>query len=442
MTPTASPSSRPLQTRILLLLLLAYIFNFLDRQIVGILKIPIKTELGLTDTQLGLMGGIAFASVYSTLAIPIARYADRTGRARVIGVAVAVWSLFTAVCGLAGNFVQLFLARMGVGVGEAGGVAPSYALIAQHFEPKHRARALAIFSLGIPIGSALGLFFGGWIAEAIDWRTAFFAIGIAGLPVAWLIATKIPDAPDPASAATMADGGPGFMETIRDLARKPSFWLLSFGAAFGSVGGYGLGFWLPSYFSEALGLSLGNIGTYFGSIVLVGGMAGIFLGGVIADRLGAASPRAYALTPAIAFLLTAPAYAAAMASQSGVAAWLLFALAYAFSLAWLGPIVTAVQNLVEPARRATASASFLLINNLIGIGFGTFIFGFMGDLLRPAYGDQAMRYSILYGLGFYVLAALLCLIAARRLPHDTAVGRAAEASIDPEPRQDGATTTR
>jgi MFS family permease len=218
------------------------------------------------------------------------------------------------------------------------------------------------------------------------------------------------------------------METMRDLSAKRSFWLLSFGAAFASVGGYGLGFWLPSYFSEALGLSLGNIGTYFGSIVLVGGAAGIFLGGAIADRLGAASPRAYALTPAVAFLLTAPAYAAAMASQSGVAAWLLFALAYALSLAWLGPIVSAVQNLVEPARRATASASFLLINNLIGIGFGTFIFGFMGDLLRPTYGDQAMRYSILYGLGFYVLAALLCLLAARRLPRDTAEGRAAEAA--------------
>ncbi len=420
-------AGRPLQTRILLLLLLAYIFNFLDRQIVGILKIPIKAELGLTDTQLGLMGGIAFASVYSTLAIPIARYADRTGRARVIGISVAVWSLFTAICGLAGNFVQLFLARMGVGVGEAGGVAPSYALIAQHFEPKRRARALAIFSLGIPIGSALGLFFGGWIAEAINWRTAFVVIGIAGLPVAWLIATRIPDAPNAQTIAAAADG-PGFKETIRDLARKPSFWLLSFGAAFGSVGGYGLGFWLPSYFSEALGLSLGTIGTYFGSIVLVGGMAGIFLGGAIADRLGAASPRAYALTPAIAFLLTAPAYAAAMSSQSGVAAWLLFALAYALSLAWLGPIITAVQNLVEPARRATASASFLLINNLIGIGFGTFIFGFMGDLLRPAYGDQAMRYSILYGLGFYAIAALLCLLAASRLPRDSAAGRAAEAA--------------
>lgn len=417
MSPAAN-SSNGIRARVLALLLLAYVFNFLDRQIVSILKIPIKAELGLTDTQLGLMGGIAFASVYSTLAIPIARYADRTGRrARVIGISAAVWSLFTALCGLVTNFWQLFAARMGVGVGEAGGVAPSYALIAQHFPPNRRARALAIFSLGIPIGSALGLFFGGWLAEAINWRTAFVVIGLAGLPVGWLIATRVPESPADAPAP-VADSAPGFMDVAGELARKPSFWLLSFAAASGSIGGYGLGFWLPSYFSEALDLSLGSIGTFFGTIVLIGGIAGIMLGGAIADKLGGARPYAYALTPAAAYLLTAPLFAAAMTVESRELAWLLFALAYAVSLAWLGPIINAVQSLVDPPRRATASASFLLINNLIGIGFGTFIFGFLADLLRPAYGDEAMRYSILFGLGFYLLAAVLAGLAAVTLKRD------------------------
>ena len=412
--------ARSLSTRVLLLLLLAYVFNFLDRQIVSILKIPIKAELGLTDTQLGLMGGIAFASVYSTLAIPIARYADRTGRrARVIGISAAVWSLFTALCGFVTNFWQLFAARMGVGVGEAGGVAPSYALIAQHFPPSRRARALAIFSLGIPIGSALGLFFGGWLAETINWRTAFVIIGIAGLPVGWLIATRVPEAPPGAPLAPLADATPRFLEVAAELARKPSFWLLSFGAASCSIAGYGLGFWLPSYFSESLGLSLGDIGSFFGTIVLVGGSAGILLGGLIADKLGGSRPYAYPLTPAVAFLFTAPIYAAAMSVGSLTAAWALFTLAYALSLSWLGPIVNAVQSLVDPPRRATASASFLLINNLIGIGFGTFIFGYLADLLRPAYGSEAMRFSILYGLGFYLLAAVLCALAAWRLRHDS-----------------------
>ena len=401
------------------MLLLAYIFNFLDRQIISILKIPIKAELGLTDTQLGLMGGIAFASVYSTLAIPIARYADRKGRARVIAASVFIWSGFTAVCGLTHNFAQLFLARMGVGVGEAGGVAPSYALISEHFPPNRRARALAIFSLGIPLGSALGLFFGGWLAQEINWRVAFVIIGAAGLPIAWLIGTQIPEAPQRVDAASPAPAdGPGFAETFRELARKPSFWLLSFGAASGSICGYGLGFWLPSYFSEGLGLSLGSIGSYFGTIVLVGGIGGILAGGFVADKLGSARPQAYAITPAIAFLLTAPAFGAAMAIESRAIGWVLFTVAYALSLAWLGPIINAVQNLVAPAQRATASASFLLINNLIGIGFGTFIFGFVSDMLRPTYGDEAMRYSIFAGLCFYFLAALLCALAAIRLRAD------------------------
>ena len=403
---------------VLLLLLLAYIFNFLDRQIVSILKIPIKAELGLSDTQLGLMGGIAFASVYSTLAIPIARHADRTGRrAKVIGISAVIWSLFTALCGLVTSFGQLFVARMGVGIGEAGGVAPSYALIAENFPPQRRARALAVFSLGIPIGSALGLLFGGWIAEAIDWRTAFVAIGLAGLPIGWLLASKIPSTPI-ANHAGDAFNAPTFMSVAGELARIPSFWLLSFGAASASIGGYGLGFWLPSYFSEVLKLSLGSIGTFLGSLVLIGGIAGIFLGGAVADRLGGSRPAAYAATPAIAFLLTAPLYATAMSVDSRPLAWALFALSYALSLAWLGPIINAVQSLVAPPRRATASASFLLINNLIGLGFGTFIFGYMADLLRPAYGDAAMRYSIFYGLGFYLVAAILCGFAAMRLTRD------------------------
>ena len=398
---------------ILGLLLIAYTLNFLDRQIVSILKIPIKAELGLSDTQLGLMGGIAFASVYSTLAIPFARYADRKGRARVIVLAVATWSLFTALCGLVTSFWQLFLARMGVGVGEAGGVAPSYALIAEHVPPQRRARAMAIFFLGIPIGSALGLFFGGWLAQAVDWRAAFIVIGIAGLPVAWLIARFVPNAtPEPATKTAP------FFEVLGELAAKPSFWFLSLGAASGSICGYGFGFWLPSFFSETLGLSLRNIGAYYGSIVLVGGALGIWLGGVASDGLGVARPAAYPAVPATAFLLSVPAYVVAVSTASRGLAWLLFAFAYALSLAWLGPITTAIQGLVAPGRRATASACFLLFVNLIGLGFGTFIFGFAADRLRPAYGTEAMRAAILGGLGFYVLAALLCGLAVITIRRD------------------------
>ena len=414
-----APSGK-LQSRVLALLLLAYVFNFLDRQILSILKIPIKAELGLTDTQLGLMGGIAFASVYSTLAIPFARYADRGRRVKVIAVSVAVWSGFTALCGATANFWQLFLARMGVGVGEAGGVAPSYALVADYFPPERRARALAIFSLGIPIGSALGLFFGGWIATALNWRWAFVLIGLAGIPVALAIWRFIPEPTRGGLDAIEKDAGePRFREVISLLLTKPSFWLLSFGVASASICGYGLGFWLPSYFNASLGLPLDQLGAYFGVIVLVGGALGIYLGGWLGDRLGGGRrPGAYALIPGIAFMLTAPLYAVAMFNQSLSLGLVLFTLAYMLSLAWLGPVINAVQNLVPPAMRATASASMLLINNLIGIGFGTFIFGYVSDRLQPTYGAESLRYSILLGLGFYIIAGFLMFAASITLKRD------------------------
>lgn len=403
---------------VLSLLLLSYILNFLDRQIVGILAIPIKADLKLSNTQLGLLGGIAFAALYSTLAIPIARHADRHGRVRVIAAAVALWSAFTALCGLAANFTQLFLARMGVGIGEAGGVAPSYALIADLVPPARRARALAIFSLGIPIGSALGLFFGGWLAQSFDWRTAFVAIGLAGIPVALLIRAFIPEG-DRATPAGTAPPLP-ISATFALLGRKPSFWLLAFGAASASICGYGYGFWLARYFHDQLGLSLTQIGAFYGSIVLVGGIAGIYGGGWVADRLiGRRGVGANALVPGIAFLLCAPLYAAAFSARSPGLAWILFVLPYALSLTWLGPLVSAVQNLVEPRSRATASSAFLLVNNLIGIGFGTFIFGFMSDRLAPQLGDQALPTALLSGLVLYLVAAVLCLFAARRLSYDS-----------------------
>jgi MFS transporter, Spinster family, sphingosine-1-phosphate transporter len=414
-----------LQRRVLALLLLAYIFNFLDRQILAILAIPITEELGLTKTQMGLMGGIAFASVYSTLAIPFARYADRRGRVKVISAAIAVWSGFTALCGTAASFWQLFLFRMGVGVGEAGGVAPSYALIADYFPPSKRARALAVFSLGIPIGSAIGLFFGGWIASALSWRWAFAIIGLAGLPLAFALWRFIPE-PERGTLDPYHDVAdqPRLGEVFAILARKPSFWLLSFGAASASICGYGLGFWFPTFFKESLGIPLARIGLIYGIVVLVGGMAGIWLGGAIGDRVGHSRPSAYALVPGVAFLLTAPLYIIALNQSSLLISLIFLSIAYALSLAWLGPVVNAVQNLVAPPLRATASACMLLINNLIGIGFGTTMFGWLADWLEPSYGSAALRYSMLFGLGFYLLAALLMFGAVATLKRDWFAGPA------------------
>ena len=404
--------------RVLLILLLAYIFNFIDRQIIGVLAVPIRAEFGLDDNDLGNLG-IAFGIFYAAIAIPIAWLADRRGRVGIIAAAVAVWSLFTAACGLVQSYAQLVVARMGVAVGEAGGIAPSYALIADYYPKERRARALAFFSLGIPIGSALGVFFGGWLAAALSWRTAFLIVGLAGLPAALMIKAFIPepvrgrfDAPAPGAAA------PLFAEVARTLAGNPSFWLLSFGAAFGSILGYGLIFWLPSFFNRSFGLSLADVGWFYGSIVLVGGVAGTWLGGWIGDRVGPSRPARYALIPAICFLITAPAFAAGVFAPNLYVAWLFFTLGQMFALAWLGPVISAIQHIVPPAMRATASASFLFVNNLIGIAFGIKFLGWMSVRLGAAYGAESLRYSILLGLGFYLVSAAIYFAAARRLKRD------------------------
>jgi MFS family permease len=407
--------------RVLAILLLAYIFNFIDRQIIGVLAVPIKKELALSDTQLSLMGGIAFALFYSGIAIPVAWLADRKNRVNIIAFSVALWSGFTALCGLAQNFWHLFLARMGVGIGEAGGVAPSYALISDYFPRERRARALALFSLGIPIGSALGVFFGGWIASNLDWRSAFIIVGLAGLPAALLVKIGIKEPVrggfDTADGAA-SEPAPPFPAVAGRLARTPSFWLLSFGAASGSILGYGLIFWLPSFFSRSFGLELIEVSWFYGSIVLVGGVLGTFLGGWIGDRVGPDNPGAYALIPAVCFTVAAPAFAFGLFAPSLEIAWILFVTGQMLALAWLGPVIAAVQHIVPPNMRATASASFLFINNLIGIGFGIFFLGFMSDAMKAAHGDESLRYSILYGLGFYLLSALIYFVASRRLAKD------------------------
>ena len=414
----AVTTERGLRTRVLVLLLIAYIFNFVDRQIVGVLAIPIKQELQLTDRELGLLGGLAFAMFYTTLALPIARLADRRGRARIIAFSVALWSAFTALCGAAQNFWQLFLARMGVGIGEAGGVAPSYALISDYFPPSSRGRALAFFSLGVPIGSSLGIFAGGWIAETIDWRMAFVVVGLAGLPAAWALWRFIPEPRRGVPHADVVEHDPSVGEVASTIARKPAFWLLSFASGSASILIYGLIFWLPAFFTRSFRMSLTDIALFYGSIVLVGGVLGLLLGGWLGDRLGPTRPSAYALIPTGCVLLAWPFYAAGLFAPSAAIAWVLFVIPQALGLMWLAPVLTGIQHLVPSTMRATVSAGFLFINNLIGIGLGVYLIGEISTRLAPTLGDDSLRYAILYCLGFYGIAALLAFLASRRMTID------------------------
>ncbi len=408
----ASPRRGAYPIVVLVVLIIAYTFNFLDRQILGILAGSIKKDLGLTDSQLGLMGGLAFALFYTGLGVPIAALADRTSRTWIMTGALALWSGFTALCGLTTNFWQLFLCRMGVGVGEAGGVAPAYSLISDYFPKEQRARALAAYSFGIPIGTALGILFGGLIAHAVNWRVAFISVGVAGVILAPFFRLIVREPPREAAPAAAPAGGVGA------LIRKRSFWLISLGAAASSVCGYGVAFWLPSFFERSLGMSLVDRSLFLGSMSLVGGVIGVWLGGVLGDRLGKATPAAYLLVPAVAFLLALPCFVLAVQAKALWLAFILFLIPTGLNLVWLGPVITAVQHLVAPAQRSTASACFLFVNNLIGLGLGTWYFGAVSDALAPRFGAESLRYAIYSGLTFYVVSAALFVFAARGLKRD------------------------
>lgn len=399
---------------VLALLLLAYIFNFLDRQILGILAGSIIADLKLTDAEFGAIGGIAFAILYSVLGVPLGLLADRTSRSRVVAGALVVWSGFTALCGTATSFAQLFFYRLGVGVGEAGGVAPSYALIADYYPPERRARALAIFSLGIPLGLALGTLIGAYLAAWVNWRAAFIAMGVAGIVLAPIMLLVVKDKPRAAGAAAAAP----LSATFPIIAKKPSFWLMAIAASCSSLAGYGLALWTPSVLERSFGFGLIERGQFLASIFLIGGTAGVFLGGLLADRLGQGDRRWYARLPAIAWLITAPLFAFGLMSSNPWMAWALLLIPNALNILWLGPVTTAVQHLVPARMRSTASASFLLINNLIGLGVGPTLIGALSELFKERFGTEALRYAAVSVVGFYIVAALLMMLAVRRLRDD------------------------
>lgn len=420
----AAPLSQVAATRtyrayVLTMLVLVYTFNFIDRQIVAILAVPIKADLRLTDAQLGLMGGLAFALLYTTLGIPIARVADRASRTWIMTWALALWSAMSAACGLAHSFLQLFLARLGVGIGEAGGVAPAYSLICDFFPRNQRARALGIYSFGIPIGSALGVVIGGVIASRVSWRMAFFAVGLTGLLIAPLFKLTVRE---PARGAydtlSAPPPHPSLRNEFRVLRQKRSFWALSLGASAASMMGYGMFFWMPSFLVRSFGLGLLQASVGFGTIVLVGGTVGIWLGGALADRFGTRRKGAYALVPAIAFTATVPFYVAGVLSPTLALCIALMLVPTALGLAWLGPILSAMQHIVPHNMRVTTSAVFLFINNLIGIGLGVPLIGAVSDVMRARFGVESLRYAIVAGSGFYLVAAGLLLWAARSLTAD------------------------
>ena len=396
---------------VLTLLLVAYIFNFLDRQILGILGPSIQADLHLSNAEFGAIGGTAFALLYAGLGIPLAYLADRTSRSAVVAGSLAVWSGFTALCGAAVGYWSLFLSRLGVGVGEAGGVAPSYALIADYYPPERRARALAIFSLGIPLGLGGGAFIGARLADWFGWRAAFVIMGLAGVALAPILRSVVRDVPRAKTESAQAP----LATVFPILARNPAFWLLAFASSASSLCGYGLALWTPKVMMLSFGLDLVSTGNFLASLLLIGGCAGVFAGGWLADRLGSADRGGYAKLPAMAWIISVPAWGFGLFAPSLWIAWPLLLIGNAVNILWLGPVITAIQHLVPRPMRSTASASFLLINNLIGLGVGPWLMGRLSEALQAAYGVDALRDAAVACLVFYFLAAVLMLFSVKSL---------------------------
>jgi MFS transporter, Spinster family, sphingosine-1-phosphate transporter len=408
MKPAAPPSGLDRPTRVMLwTLLVVYIFNFLDRQIVNILAEPIAKDLHLSDTQIGLMTGLAFALFYTVLGLPIARYADnpKNDRGRLIAIALAVWSAMTALCGLAQNFTQLLLARIGVGVGEAGCTPAAHSLIADRVPPEKRPGAMAFYSLGIPAGSLLGMMIGGVLADTIGWRQAFLLVGTPGILLAVVVAVLIKDKSRTQRPQASTAGSESLFAAVAELLRSPAYVILLAAGSASSFLSYGKATWGTIFFQRSHGLSPGEVGFWFG---LWGGLAGIFgtwLGGWLANRYGSIDRRHVVTAPAIGMALAVPIAILGYLASDWRIALLLLMVPAALNALYYGPVYSSAQGLVPLRHRATASALLLFGQNLIGLGLGPLFFGMLSDWLQPAYGEESVRY-VLYG------AALMGLIPA------------------------------
>ena len=430
--------------RLLWLLLVAYTFNFLDRQVLNILAEPIKLEMHLSDSQLGLLTGLSFAILYTTLGIPIGRLADRANRVGVIGASMVCWTGFTMACGFAANIVQLAAFRIGVGVGEAGCTPAAHSLISDCIPAHKRARALAFYSLGVPIGSLLGLTLGGILAHAIGWRMTMVAVGAPGLLVAFIMMVVLKD-PRYGTVAPKRDDVPSLKEVLGELRRTPSFWWLAFGAAFTSFTAYGQASFMASFYlrnhasalpafaqrvAEVTGLNVGStgvIGTVLGLTFGLTGILGTLAGGVLADRPGSRPGRAYTSVPAAASLLAVPIYVASLLVASFTVSLLLLIGPLFLKAIWHGPVYARVQSLVRPQSRATATALLLFIVNIIGLGLGPLCVGSLSDLLSGSMGSgNSLRIAMII-CGCFGLVSAFCFQVAGRFPigrSEPAPGRA------------------
>lgn len=403
------------------LFLLVYIINFVDRQIFGILIEPIRLEIDLSDTQLGLLGGIAFAIFYTFAGIPIARWADVGVRKNIVALALVIWSVMTMFTSTAKGFGTLLIARVGVGIGEAGCSPPIHSLISDMYPEEERATALSTYALGIPIGAAIGTLLGGWIGEYFGWRMAFMVVGLPGIIVAIVVFFTVREPPrghsEPDHVKVQKDLVP-LADTIKFLWGLKAFRHLSFAGALHAFVGYGVGLFIPAFFMRVHGFGLAETSTYLFLIGLTG-MIGTYLGGYLGDRMGKKDKRWYMGVPGIATMLSVPFAVFFYTTGDPMLAIVLAIPGAILGPMYLGPTFAMTQTLVPPAMRSTASAILLFVLNLIGLGLGPVFAGFLSDTLRPGYGEESIRYSLLIlAVAGNIWSALHYYLASRTLRED------------------------
>ncbi|MCB1668182.1 MAG: MFS transporter [Porticoccaceae bacterium] len=394
-----------------------YMFNFVDRQILAILQEPIKVELGLSDTQLGLLTGFAFAVFYITMGLPIARLADRSNRRNIVASCLGLWSLMTAVCGLAQSYVQLLFARMGVGVGEAGCSPPIHSMISDIFPLKERASALGFYNSGVNVGMLVGFLLGGWLQEYFGWRVALMAVGIPGLLLAVLMRFTVAEPPrlvHSSAQAKNADQLPSFADTVQLLWSKKTFRLMVLGGSMCAFTGYCLFSWTPSFLIRSYGLSTGTIGTWLAISIGVGGALGTWATGYFADKFAAKDVRWYPWILVATYGLPLPFVIAMFFSTSGIQALMFFIVPAILLAGYLAPLITVTHSLVEPGMRAVSSAIVLLMVNLIGLGLGPVSVGMLSDYLEPDLGPESLRYALfLFTSISLILSMILFIFSAK-----------------------------
>lgn len=406
----------------LVLLTIVYAFNFIDRQLLAILQESIKADLGLSDSQLGLLAGFAFALFYATAGIPIARWADHSNRRNIVAASVFIWSFMTAISGFVQNFSQILLARIGVGVGEAGGSPPSHSIISDIFPPEKRASAIGFYSTGVNIGILFGFLLGGWINEYFGWRTAFLVVGAPGILLAVLVRFTLAEPIRGLSENKSVDtGGTSFAGVMKLLWSRRSFRHMALAGALNAFAGYSTASWTASFMIRSYDMATGELGTWLAFTSGVCGAIGVFFGGVIADRLAPRDKRWYMWVPGIAGVISIPFVAMVYIVNGPYWALSLSIIPGLLHNVYLGNTIAMTHGLVGLRMRALASAVLFLILNLIGLGLGPLFVGMLSDYLQPTFGDHSLRQAMLYLLpAVLTWSTLHFFLAARHLRADLA----------------------